>query len=87
MFVALVQTQFSCKIKIFQSDGGTEFTNDRVRTLLSKIGTHHRLSCPYTPQQNGRAYITEIGLAMMFNAHVPVTLWAHAFSSKTYIIN
>lgn len=91
-FVALVQTQFSCKVKVFQSDGGTEFTNGRVRTFFNKNGTHHRMSCPYTPQQNGRAerkhrHITETGLAMMFYAHIPAQLWTHAFSSATYIIN
>nr|GEW57967.1 retrovirus-related Pol polyprotein from transposon TNT 1-94 [Tanacetum cinerariifolium] len=73
-FVCFVQTQFSRKIKIFQADEGTEFTGTSVRTLLAKNGTHHRLSCPYTPQQNGRAerkhrHLTETGLAMMFNAH------------------
>lgn len=91
-FVALVQTQFSCKIKIFQSDGGTEFTNNHVQALLSQNGTHHRLSCPYTPQQNGRAerkhrHLTETGLAIMFNAHVPAIFWSHAFGSAVYIIN
>nr|GEU68497.1 putative zinc finger, CCHC-type [Tanacetum cinerariifolium] len=63
-----------------------------VRTLLAKNGTHHRLSCPYTPQQNGRAerkhrHLTETGLAMMFNAYVPASFWTYAFSSTTYIIN
>ncbi|GJR41372.1 retrovirus-related pol polyprotein from transposon RE1 [Tanacetum coccineum] len=79
-------------IKVFQSDGGTEFTGTSVRTLLAKNGTHHCLSCPYTPQQNGRAerkhrHLTETGLAMMFNAHVPTSFWTYAFSSATYIIN
>lgn len=50
------------------------------------------MSCPYTPQQNGRAerkhrHITETGLAMMFHSHIPATLWTHAFSSATYVIN
>lgn len=54
-FVNMVQTQFSSKIKMFQSDGGTEFVNERVRKLFMENGTHHRLSCPYSPQQNGRA--------------------------------
>nr|GEY90362.1 putative zinc finger, CCHC-type [Tanacetum cinerariifolium] len=74
------------------SAGGTEFTNNRVSILFSKNGTHHRFSCPHTPQQNGRAeckhrHITETGLAMMFNAHVPANLWTHAFGSATNIIN
>nr|GEX70852.1 putative zinc finger, CCHC-type [Tanacetum cinerariifolium] len=91
-FVCFVQTHFSCKLKVFQSDGGTEFTNDRVRTLLAKNGTFHRLSCPYTPQQNGRVerkhrHIIETGLAMMFKAYVPASFWTYAFTSATYIIN
>ncbi|KAI3494497.1 hypothetical protein L1887_40745 [Cichorium endivia] len=49
-------------------------------------------SCPYTPQQNGRAerkhrHIVETGLAMLFNAHVPSSYWVHAFSSAVYIVN
>ena len=54
-FIKLVQTQFSRKIKVFQSDGGTEFVNKIVRNIFAENGTLHQLSCPYTPQQNGRA--------------------------------
>ncbi|KAD6795087.1 hypothetical protein E3N88_05983 [Mikania micrantha] len=92
IFVTFVQTQFSRKIKVFQSDGGTEFVNHRVRKLFEQNGTLHRLSCPYTPQQNGRAerkhrHIIETGLAMMFNAQMPSAYWVDAFSSAMYIIN
>lgn len=31
-YLNFVQTQFSCKVKTFQSDGGTEFLNHRVST-------------------------------------------------------
>lgn len=46
---------------------------------------YHRLSCPYTPQQYGRAeckhhHIYEIRLSMMFHAHAPASLWFDAFS-------
>ncbi|GJV61904.1 retrovirus-related pol polyprotein from transposon TNT 1-94 [Tanacetum coccineum] len=91
-FIKLVQTQFSTKIKVFQSDGGTEFVNHTVRKIFEDNGTFHRLSCPYTPQQNGRAerkhrHIVETGLAMLFHAHVPASYWVDAFSSAAYIIN
>ncbi|KAI3500548.1 hypothetical protein L1887_36372 [Cichorium endivia] len=91
-FLTFVQTQFGCKVKEFQSDGGTEFLNHRISQLFITNGTHHRVSCPYTPQQNGRAerkhrHITETGLAMLFNARAPATFWVHAFSSAVYIIN
>ncbi|GJW57946.1 retrovirus-related pol polyprotein from transposon RE1 [Tanacetum coccineum] len=50
------------------------------------------ITCPYTPQQNGRAerkhrHLVETGLAMLFHAHVPASYWVDAFSSATYIIN
>lgn len=55
-------------------------------------GTHHRVSCPYTPQKNGRVegkyrHITETGLAILFNAQVPAQLWVGAFTSAVFIIN
>ena len=91
-FIKFVQNQFSSKIKVFQSDGGTEFLNHHVRKLLDENGTFHRISCPYTPQQNGRAerkhrHIVETGLAMLFNGHVPSSYWVHAFRSAAFIIN
>ncbi|KAI3785937.1 hypothetical protein L1987_45063 [Smallanthus sonchifolius] len=91
-FIKLIQTQCSRKIKNFQSDGGTEFVNHTVRNIFEANGTFHRYSCPYTPQQNGRAerkhrHIVETGLAMLFNAHIPASFWVDAFTSATYIIN
>uniref|UniRef100_A0A251RWD9 Putative zinc finger, CCHC-type n=1 Tax=Helianthus annuus TaxID=4232 RepID=A0A251RWD9_HELAN len=90
--IPFVQTQFSSKIKTFQSDGGTEFANNRVRKLFEQNGTFQRMSCPYTPQQNGRVerkhrHIVETGLAMLFHAKLPATYWVDAFSSAVFIIN
>ncbi|GJW03742.1 retrovirus-related pol polyprotein from transposon TNT 1-94 [Tanacetum coccineum] len=80
------------RVKAFQSDGGTEFLNQCVKQLLVENGTHHRISCPYTPEQNGRAerkhrHVTETGLAMLFNSNAPASLWVDAFTSAVYIIN
>ncbi|KAJ9558897.1 hypothetical protein OSB04_013511 [Centaurea solstitialis] len=91
-FYNLVTTQFSCPIKMFQSDGGTEFLNHRVRSFFTDKGIQHRISCPHTPEQNGRAerkhrHITETGLAMLFNAHAPAKYWVDAFSAAVYTIN
>ncbi|KAJ0614260.1 putative RNA-directed DNA polymerase [Helianthus annuus] len=33
-FLNLVQNQFSCSVKVFQSDGRTEFTNNRVQQMF-----------------------------------------------------
>lgn len=77
---------------MFQSDGGTELLNHRVQNLFVANGTHHRVSCTYTPQQNGRAerkhrHVTKTGLAMLVNAHAPASFWVDAFQTTTYIIN
>ncbi|KAJ9557137.1 hypothetical protein OSB04_011751 [Centaurea solstitialis] len=91
-FIKFVETQFSQKIKVFQSDGGTEFVNNHVRKIFEENGTLHRISCPYTPQQNGRVkrkhrHLVETRLDMLFHAHIPTGYWIDAFSSVAYIIN
>lgn len=55
-------------------------------------GTHHQVSCPYTPQQNGRAernhrHITKTGLVMLFNGQAPTSLWVDAFTLVLFIVN
>jgi hypothetical protein len=42
-----MENQFSVKIKVFQSDGGTEFTNHNFQDHLLNCGIHHQMSCPY----------------------------------------
>lgn len=91
-FIRLVQTQLSCKIKVFQSDGGGGFFNHTVRGIFEEHDIFHQLSCPHTPQQNGRAerkhrHIVEVVLAMLFHVHVPTSYWVDSFSFATYIIN
>lgn len=54
-FFAYVQAQFQLPILALQTDNGREFDNSAVRTLLAHHGTHFRLTCPYTSQQNGKA--------------------------------
>lgn len=91
-FLNLVENQFNRKVKTFQSDGGTEFLNNKVKTLFREKGIQHSVSCPHTPEQNGRAerkhrHVTETGLAMLFHARAPSSLWVEAFSTAVYTIN
>ncbi|KAL3634153.1 hypothetical protein CASFOL_021207 [Castilleja foliolosa] len=64
-FHSYVKTQFNAKIKSMQSDGGTEYKP--LGEFFRKEGIVHRLSCPYTPQQNGCAerkhrHVVEMGV-------------------------
>lgn len=91
-FLIFLQTQFSWKVKIFQSDGGTAFINHHFAYFLLANGTHHRVSYSYTLQQNGRVerkhhHIIETSLAMLFNAQAPTSPWVDAFVFFVFIIN
>ena len=91
-FQNFVENQYSTRIKIFQSDGGAEFTSNCFKAHLRTSRIHHQLSCPYTPAQNDcverkHCHVTETGLAMLFHSHTSPRFWVDAFSIATYIIN
>ena len=91
-FQKLVENQFERKIKIFQSDGGGEFTSNLFTNHLAQCGIAQQLSCPNTPEQNGVAerkhqHIVETGLTMIFHATLPLKFWVHAFLTATFLIN
>lgn len=59
---------------------------------MSKCGILQQVSCPGTPEQNGVAerkhrHIVEMGLTMLFNAKLPLSLWVDAFLTAVYLIN
>ena len=91
-FQNFVENQYSTRIKIFQSDGGAEFTSNCFKAHLHTFGIHHQLSCPYALAQNGRAkrkhyHVTEISLALLFHSYTSPRFWIDAFSTAAYIIN
>jgi len=91
-FQAFVEKHFDRKIKIFQSDGGGEFTSNEFMNHLAYNGIAQQLSCPYTPEQNGLAerkhrHIVETGLTLLFHANVPLKFWVDAFLTSVYLIN
>ena len=52
----LLENRFGKKIKIFQSDGGGEFTSKEFEAHLQKCGIQQQFSCPNsTSEQNGVA--------------------------------
>lgn len=91
-FKSLVENMLNPKIKAVQSDGGGEFTSHWFRTFLSSNGISHRISCPYTPEQNGVTepkccHVVEIGLTLLAHVSMPIHFWSEAFSTTTYLIN
>ena len=60
--------------------------------MLESQGIFHRISCPYTPQQNGRVkrknhHVVEMGLSLLAHAHIPLSYWPFAFQTASYLIN
>lgn len=92
LFQKRVENQFDKRIKVFQSDGGGEFTSNRLQKHFQDNGIAHHKSCPYTPAQNGIAerkhrHIVELGLSMMFQSQVPLHHWVEGFFTATHLIN
>ena len=57
-----MENQFNTSIKAFQSDGGTEFTNNKMQELLQQNGILHTMSCPHTPAQNGKTCLSNMAM-------------------------
>ena len=75
-FKSLVENLLSMKIKTFQSDGGGEFTSNQFKQILHSNGILHKISCPYTPLQNGLAerkyrHLVDTSLALLAQSHLP----------------
>ena len=78
-FQLQVENQYNQKIAIFQSDGGGEFINKSLTDHFAATEIKQIVSRPHTPEQNGIAerrhrHITEIGLSMLYQSHMPYTL-------------
>jgi histone deacetylase 1/2 len=74
-FQALVERQFSLKIKSVQTDLGGEYR--KLNTYFKTISIHHRVICPHTHEQNGMVerlhrHIVETGLTLLGQCHAPL---------------
>ena len=74
------------RIDIFQSNGGGEFVNKEFSAYLSQCGIKHYISCPHTTERKHR-HLTELGLSMMFQGHLPPQPWVDSFLTANFLIN
>jgi hypothetical protein len=73
LFKAQVENFFDTKIKVLQTDGGTEYKP--ISHLFPQLV--HQTFYPYIPQQNGLAerkyrHIIELSPAIMSHASIPL---------------
>ena len=88
----MVETSTGRRIKILQSDNGTEYCNNQFDEFLVKNGIRRRLATAYTPQQNGVAErknrtLVEMARCMMRQAGAPPAFWAEAIRNANYTRN
>lgn len=74
-FITFATKFFSTKISYIQTDGGTEFKP--LIPLFQNLGIAHRLTCPYSHQQNGSVEtrhrrIVDSGLTLLKQASLPL---------------
>jgi hypothetical protein len=91
-FLAYVSTQFDRIVKAIQCDNGHEFDNSSTRFFLLSNGTQLRMSCPYTPQQNGKAEriihsVNNVIRTLLIQASLPGRYWAERLHTTTYLLN
>ena len=92
VFLALIETQFSTKIKILRSDSGGEYMSNEFQFFLQSHGNISQRSCPFTPQQNGVAerknrHLLDVVCTLLIESCVPSHFWCEALSTAVYLIN
>lgn len=85
----MIETQFACNIKGFQSNGGGEFMVTEFIKHLETDGIIHQLSCAVTPEQNGvverkHGHIVETSLTNLSHK-VPSSLSVDTFATIVLI--
>ena len=91
-FAKMVETKFSKRIKIFQSNNALEYTQYAFQAILHSYDTIHQLTCPGTSQQNGRVerklhHILDTAYALILSAKVLAPFWGEADLHTIYAIN
>ncbi|UYV80580.1 hypothetical protein LAZ67_19000797 [Cordylochernes scorpioides] len=78
-------------VKEILTDGGKEFVNKETSKITNKYGINHRITMPYTPQQNGSAErenrtLIEAARSMIYAKNMSLKLWAEAVNTATYVL-
>ncbi|GMI81878.1 hypothetical protein HRI_001857100 [Hibiscus trionum] len=89
-FHTMAERQSDCKLKVIQSDCGSEFKP--LSSYFAKHGIQFLNTCPYTSEQIGRVerkhrHIVELGLTLMAQSGVPFKFWSDSFYTAVYLIN
>lgn len=91
-FIERIKTRFGRKPKVFRSDRGLEYLNDKLQTYLKREGIKSECTVGYAPEQNGIAErknrtLMEAARSMLVESTLPKMFWAEAVNYANYAIN
>ena len=91
-FIERVKTQLNRKPKVFRSDRGTEYMDQRLQSYLAREGIWYETTVGYCPQQNGVAErknrtLGEAALTLLSDSNLPKSFWAEAVNHANYCNN
>jgi len=91
-YCARMENQLGLTVKIFRSDGGTEYVNQDFQWVFKDKGIIHEVTPPYTPQLNGKAErmnrtLLDKTRAIMHHGGVPTELWGEILQTAVYLHN
>ncbi len=91
-YKAWAELQIGKPIKCLHSDHGGKYVNNDLKHILKEVGIEHKLTMPYSPQQNGRAKhfnhtVMEKGTSMLHHAGLSLGFWETAVNTAVHIYN
>ena len=91
-YESMVTNLTGLKIQTLRSDNGGEYTSKEFAKFYASKGIVHQFTNPYTPEQNGiserlNRTLIESGKSMLFHAGLPLSFWAEAVNTATYLHN
>lgn len=91
-FIPYIHTQFNVKLKCVRSNGAKEFCEGSMLQLYQQYGIQHQKTCTNSPQQNGvverkHRHLLKTTRALLFQSHVPISLWGECLLAATHLIN
>ena len=90
-FQRLVENQFERHIKIFQRDGGGEFSSNLLLDHIKSYDIELNISCPGTRKSDRvvewkHRHIVDTGLTTTFLANLPLSLWVDVSFLHLFIL-
>src|SRR6266702_1946323 len=91
-YKAWAELQIEKPIKCLHSDCGGKYVNNDLKHILKEVGIEHRLTMPYSPQQDGRTkgfncIVMEKGTSMLHLAGLSLGFWETAVNTAVHIYN